>query len=278
MGGTTSSTAGAGGTAGGGEGGAAGGAMGGGGAGGGMLHAADWTMELNAVYLFEDSANLGLDASGNANALTVGAGVGTDIATFKQGALAAFFMTSGPFLSRVADDPFTASTSFTLGGWFHVPQVGTAQAMVRRAGDTGFHLRFSGAGNYAICRTDSPDPAFTDATTQNDTWPTSQWVHVTCVWDDGDITAYAGDTGMGTNAANPVVHETSTPFSLGFMGAYADEVFFYGNAMNRPSIQRIRACGIDGKLCDCNPSEPSEYLDCNGVQCDQLAACDRATP
>lgn len=247
-----------------------------GGAGGSILHAADWTKWLDAVYLFEDLTDLGLDSSGKGNSLTVG-NVMNDTTVFKQGSRAAFFQAGAPHLTRSADAPFTTSTAFTLGGWFRVPQATTSLNVARRVDSTGFALVFAGQGNHVRCRTADVTAPATDAPTPDDSWPPDTWVHVTCVWDNGAITAYAGSQGSSANGA--VVAHPQATFNLGMDNGYADEVYFHTAALEPASVLRIQHCGIDGRGCECDSAAPSSYATCGGgASCADLAPCNQVQP
>lgn len=243
-----------------------------GGSGGTGLPLPDWTDYLTASYRFEPTA-LAADSRGLYPLTNIGGVANTADKVEGDGSAQLTGSTGFEFLDV---EPFGASPSLTIGGWFSI-DAGTAQTVASRADATsGYRILFGSGNQSALCRVRNGQ-FNTEAEVQP--WAPNVWTHVTCIFEPTRVTVVT-ETVTAAVAVTSWPHAATAQFRLGFVDGNidVDELFFHTSALAEPTIHRIRQCRIDGSACQCDPNNPSAYLSCGGSPCNLLPACDQATP
>lgn len=266
--------------------------VGGIGGGGDAAFAADWTGAVDALYTFERAPpELGSDASGKAHDLDSIASPVRDEARRREGEFGVTLDGDDGFES---DDPIFDTpdgTSVTFGGWFFVTATDDITVMGKHDNVDGYLLQREANGAFPICTTEMDDTSYFTAFGEADSWPLDTWVHVVC-----RIDPTASTVAVLTSTAPPLVETTQSarlgdaadpPFALGagltgadpfaYVGSL-DEIFFVRRALEIASVLRIRACGVDGRGCTCDPGDSTRYLSCGDVACGALPPCDSPNP
>jgi hypothetical protein len=242
--------------------------------------AADWSAAMDALYLFE--GGLGDDASTHDRVLTERPVVGTSGVDPPEGALALQVLDGALFSS----DPAFAmggAAGVAFGGWLALDEADAADALVmgrQRADGRGYALRWTPHGLLACAVGDAESQSIASAPLP------SGFAHAVCRWDAETRTASLvidGVVAVGDGAANSV-GDADEALSLSAIDAgdgvtgRMDEVFFLSERLDDEGVRRIRACGVDGERCVCDPADPSRFVACNDAACDALGPCDRDGP
>lgn len=247
-------------------------------------HAADWTGAMIAVYRFEPN---GLTV----NAVDGGAPLvernspppGPDAIEGTGSATLDFELDSG----FDATDPALAPESdFTIGAWLLSTNddASSPNALQRRTPDAGYAIERNVAATSASCVMRSP-MGVAVAEGPSDRWPFDTWAHVACRYrrdgDEARLTTFVESTPGPEADAMWVQAAASVPLAVGGDG-YAgriDELFVAPGALSTQSIARLRACGVDGTACTCDPDDPAGYTSCGRADdCATIAPCDQVTP
>ncbi|MEQ9323224.1 MAG: LamG domain-containing protein, partial [Polyangiaceae bacterium] len=244
--------------------------------------APDWSSSFLAVYLFEPDAPLGGDASGNGPELApVMSPDRTDDAM--QGATALVADGTSYLTSPSPAFEPEPTQALTIGGWFRVGG-STDRALLIDKGDgtpEGYRLARTPA-QALVCAGGGQD-----SDTADGTWPDDTWRHAVCRFDpvSGDMDGFLDGVEALVNTDNLAWNVATDPLSVGGPGSpfagQLDEVFFIDAWLEPSSLRRIHACGIDGLLCRCDASEPTEYVSCGrqaDAGCIGLPDCDQAGP
>ncbi len=254
--------------------GAAGG--GAGAAGGDPQHAADWTAQLGAVYLFENAANLGVDATGNRHLSNLD--VDATSLDPMEGELAARFTTMDPPGDSMTapSATFWEEQAFTFGAWVR-PTKGPQTGHV-------FDYWHEGKGYQLVVEPtwQATCQAGTRTATGSETvLDVDVWTHLACVVTAGGVTLFVGGEPVASEGAEPITHATGQPVQLGAgtLDADLDEVFFVGSALTEPAVRRIHACGVRGVGCLCDDTSPTTYSNCGRAEdCSLLTECAEPAP
>jgi len=174
---------------------------------------------------------------------------------------------------------------FTFGAWVR-PEAGSGGTwFINSKSDSttgGYQAQFSNAaGNpdKTICRINdsgnNPTTATGTATPALDTW-----LHVACRVYAGNVALYENGvlqaTAAGTYAAaNGTVWAVGGDATQADLIGSMDEVFFFNTAISDASICRVCSCGIEGRLCTCDVTDPTAYRACTvDGDCRAPSTCD----
>jgi hypothetical protein len=272
------------------------GAQGGGGAGasGGAdpVPAADWTTAFDAVYTFEDEAELGANASRMGPDLLVGADANAGGPEVPQG-MSALVLGGGDGL--VSGDAFFDTVGpLTYGGWFLLdkdddaaPEIPISRFAAMNGTTAGWRLVRGGSLRPSCVVGNGNLTADMASSGADRPMEVETWVHIVCLMGTDDVSLYFDGeheettslTGTATSASGATLDIPSP--AAPFVGQM-DEVFFVRRQLSAAGIARIYACGIDGAKCRCDPEGGSSYVYCGrAMSCAALEAmvpCDAAPP
>jgi hypothetical protein len=265
----------------------------------------DWTPALTAVYRFESPAPaLGTDATGHGLTLDSHGMPSRDTSVFIEGRASLSYpdtMTSYLSSDSAAFDT-PSGTSFTFGGWFHVPDVNSDSILMRKVDGTKIPGNASAVSSPGFdFYIDHPaGPGLSCEVGLNGEGPkhapvvaNATWMHLICRYDDSQTELRLYTNGRTTTYSSQVaagIRSGAGPFVLGciptdevscapYVGNM-DEVFFVNKALDDTQIGRIFACGIDGTHCRCKKDAPTEYESCGRATgpCEEfpLTACNAA--
>jgi hypothetical protein len=245
--------------------------------------AADWSAAMDALYLFESSA-LGADASSHGLDLTEQPVIGASAVEPPQGSRAVEIV-DGALFSLGPAFRAGGAPGLAFGGWVALSATALDAALVigrQRPDGSGYALYWTSAGTLRCAVGDVASSSVAEATLAP-----GAFAHVACRWDADrraatlsiDGVVFAASEGDEVYALGDADRAFSLSASDGTgVSGRMDEVFFVTEPLSDAAIARIRACGVDGSRCLCDPADAARYAACADADCAALAACNAATP
>ena len=274
--------------------------------------AANWTSQLDAVWLFEGAdAALGNEANGRSPYYLTGDKyqfgtkppvLDTTSKVQGQGSLRISngdpqaFMTTSGLPAEVG-----TAISFTAGGWVRPQWIASTveQYIIGDVGQGtfagGFQLRVDEVGTFfqgrlrALCRVGDAETSYIDVVTAAEVGPdprVPEWVHLVCRYDNaaGTVTIFVAGTSKAAqsdptaqlaNARGPLMLGCNEGSDCDFVGNL-DELFFADQALTDAQVLRLYACGIDGARCSCQGGNAAAYASCGLLSsCAALPPCNQ---
>lgn len=256
---------------------------GGGGTGGqGGLRAASWTEAVDAHYPFDDPNDLG--AGRGPSLVPIGAPQDTSGVV---GAGAVAFVPEDRFESPDSSFNLELGDSVTVLAWTRVvsaPNGDIVEIVNKYTSGNSSGFSFDYNDDKLVCWIGNGTD-FTRLDSPPGTFPKDTWVHWGCRFDNQNnaITAFIDGAVVGTLGRDEIAPATTSfklvSASYPLEGAVDDMVFHRG-VLSDEAVRRIYACGVDGDGCECDPEDPTAYLDCGNLDpdCDALPACNATAP
>jgi len=244
----------------------------------------NWASSLTAVYDFElPGIDVGRDSSGNGLDLLATDNTVGQTAGNIQG-MATLVVANQGFLTATHPQLDSDGSSITFGGWMRIDTNGAGSSTLfkRFTNEDGFigwvsegvaKCSIAGGGNSSQANTGGL-PLLTPA----------EWVHIVCTYDSTgpNVTIHVDGSFIETQDTAPL-GKSGLPVRVGesFPGEM-DEVFFATARLPDTSVRRIYACGVDGAKCECDPNDPTLYLNCGrfdpNCEPSRLAPCNQTSP
>lgn len=254
---------------------AGGGAAGGGAAGGAPGEPApDWSGAMTALYTFEAENDLGRDSSGNARDLVASGTLNQETVDAPQGQGTVRFFTDAALSGTYAAlNP--AGVSITYGGWVNIDEFTIdADVVDNRNSGSGYLARVADFEEALECSIGNGTSA--DAVSPDGSIPKGSWVHAVCRFDStsSNVEAIINGNVTAIEQVPPLAGSTQSFMVGGELQGQLDEIFVTTVALSDQAVRRIYACGLSGKRCRCESSDPASYEHCGRRHPD----CDSALP